>query len=78
MISAISKANEARVATKVDAALQSQGRYLQAVHVLGELKDTIACDISRARKELGYAPTVALYDGMRASVRWCLERGDPL
>ena len=48
------------------------------LHVLGELKDTIACDISRARKELGYEPAVALYDGMRASVRWCLERGEPL
>jgi nucleoside-diphosphate-sugar epimerase len=51
---------------------------VQVLHVLGELKDTIACDISRARKELGYAPTIVLYDGMRASVRWCLERGDPL
>ena len=56
----------------------SSGRYVQALHVLGELKDTIACDISRARKELGYEPTVALFDGMRASVRWCLERGDRL
>jgi len=51
---------------------------VQTLHVLGELKDTIACDVSRARKELGYAPEVSLYDGMRASVRWCLERGDPL
>ena len=51
---------------------------MQALHVLGELKDTIACDISRARKELGYEPTVALLEGMRASVRWCLARGDRL
>jgi nucleoside-diphosphate-sugar epimerase len=42
------------------------------------LKDTIACDIGRARKELGYEPAVALFDGMRASVRWCLARGDQL
>jgi nucleoside-diphosphate-sugar epimerase len=63
------------LAEKVDAALQASGRYLQAVHVLGELKDTIACDISRARKELGYEPTVSLFEGMRASVRFCLERG---
>ena len=28
-----------------DGVLQARGRYLQAVHVLGELKDTIACDI---------------------------------
>jgi nucleoside-diphosphate-sugar epimerase len=66
------------VAEKLDAIAQAAGRYVQVLHVLGELKDTIACDISRARKELGYEPTVALYDGMRASVRWCLERGDPL
>jgi len=66
------------VATKIDAFLQSRGRYLQAVHVLGELKDTIACDITRARVELGYDPQVSLFDGMRASVRWCLERGLPI
>ena len=63
------------LAEKLDGALQSSGRYVQAVHVLGELKDTIACDISRARKELGYDPKVALLEGMRASVRFCLERG---
>ncbi len=66
------------VAEKLDAVVQASGRYVQALHVLGELKDTIACDISRARKELGYEPTVALFDGMRTSVRWCLERGDRL
>jgi nucleoside-diphosphate-sugar epimerase len=55
--------------------LQTSGRYVQAVHVLGELKDTIACDISGARKDLGYEPTVSLVEGMRASVRFCLERG---
>jgi nucleoside-diphosphate-sugar epimerase len=66
------------VAEKLDAITQAGGRYVQVLHVLGELKDTIACDISRAWKELGYEPAVSLYDGMRASVRWCLERGDPL
>ncbi len=66
------------VAEKLDAAAQASGRYVQILHVLGELKDTIACDISRARKELGYEPEVALLDGMRASMRWCLARGDRL
>jgi nucleoside-diphosphate-sugar epimerase len=65
----------AMVAERADRLLQAAGRYVQAVHVLGELKDTIACDISRARAELGYDPEVGLLDGMRASVRWCLERG---
>jgi nucleoside-diphosphate-sugar epimerase len=66
------------LAGTLDGAVQSTGRYVQALHVLGELKDTIACDISRARKELGYEPTVTLLEGMRASVRWCIERGDRL
>jgi nucleoside-diphosphate-sugar epimerase len=66
------------VAEKLDAVAQARGRYVQVLHVLGELKDTIACDISRARKELGYEPTVDLLEGMRASIRWCLERGDRL
>jgi nucleoside-diphosphate-sugar epimerase len=65
-------------AEKVDGFLQASGRYVQVVHVLGELKDTIACDIGRARKELGYDPDVALFEGMRASVRWSLARGDEL
>jgi nucleoside-diphosphate-sugar epimerase len=66
------------VAERVDGLVQASGRYVQVVHVLGELKDTIACDIGRARKELGYEPDVALFDGMRASIRWCLARGDQI
>jgi nucleoside-diphosphate-sugar epimerase len=66
------------VAEKLDGLAQASGRYVQILHVVGELKDTIACDITRARKELGYDPTVALLDGMRASVRWSLARGDRL
>jgi nucleoside-diphosphate-sugar epimerase len=52
--------------------------YVQPLHVLGEIKDTIACDISKARADLGYEPATGLVDGMRASVRWCLERGEPI
>jgi nucleoside-diphosphate-sugar epimerase len=63
------------VAEKVDGRLQAMGKYAQAVHVLGELKDTIACDVSKARDEIGYDPQVALVEGMRTSIRWCLERG---
>lgn len=66
------------VAEKVDGFLQSRGKYLQAVHVLGELKDTIACDITRARTELGYEPQTTLLDGMRASIRYCLDHGEIL
>jgi nucleoside-diphosphate-sugar epimerase len=63
-------------AEKVDGILQSRGRYLQAVHVFGEMKDTIACDIGKARAELGYEPSVGLLDGMRTSIRWCLDHGE--
>ena len=63
------------IAERLDALLQSRGRYQQALHVLGELKDTIACDVSAAKRELGYEPAVSLLEGMRASVRWGLERG---
>jgi nucleoside-diphosphate-sugar epimerase len=66
------------VAERVDRLLQGRGVYVQPVHVLGELKDRIACDISRAREELGYDPATGLVEGMRASIRFCLERGDEL
>jgi nucleoside-diphosphate-sugar epimerase len=63
------------MAERADGLLQGMGRYSQAVHVLGELKDTIACDVSRARAEIGYDPQTNLLEGMRASIRWCVERG---
>jgi nucleoside-diphosphate-sugar epimerase len=66
------------VAEKMDRLLQNRGIYVQPVHVLGELKDTIACDISAARADLGYEPTTGLVEGMRASIRFCIERGDAL
>ena len=63
------------LAERIDELLQARGRYSQIVHVLGELKDTIACDIDRAQTELGYAPATTLLQGMRESIRWCVERG---
>ena len=65
----------ARVAETADRFLQGVGLYQQQLHVLGEMGHTIACDISVARRELGYEPRVDLYDGMRASIRWCLDQG---
>jgi nucleoside-diphosphate-sugar epimerase len=63
------------LAELADRFLQGRGRYSQQVHVLSEMNKTIACDIGRARRELGYEPAVELGEGMRRSVRWCLERG---
>lgn len=66
------------LAERIDGALQGVGRYVSPVHVLGELKDTIACDIGAARRDLGYEPRTTLFDGMQASIRWCLDRGQRL
>jgi nucleoside-diphosphate-sugar epimerase len=66
------------LAEKVDGFLQGKGRYSQPIHVLGEMKDTIACDIGRARDEIGYDPAVSLFEGMRASIRWCRDHGEML
>lgn len=63
------------VAERADRVLQRAGRYQQQLHVLGELRHTIAVDIAAARRDLGYEPEVALLDGMRRSVRWCLDQG---
>jgi nucleoside-diphosphate-sugar epimerase len=63
------------MAMRSDAMLQRLGVYQQELHVLGELSATIACDVSAAQKELGYAPAVTLYEGMRRSIRWCLDQG---
>jgi nucleoside-diphosphate-sugar epimerase len=68
----------ARLAESVDRFVQARGRYVQAMHVLGELNHTIACDISRARAELGYEPPTGLFDGMREAIRWSLANGDAL
>jgi nucleoside-diphosphate-sugar epimerase len=68
----------AAVAARADEFVQGRGRYVQAVHVLGELKDTIACDISAARKDLGYEPPTSLLEGMRISIRWCFDNGEEL
>jgi nucleoside-diphosphate-sugar epimerase len=64
-----------RLAERADAMTQRAGRYVQAVHVLGEMDKTIACDITVARQELGYDPQVALEEGMRRSIRWCKDEG---
>lgn len=64
-----------RVAELADGMIQRTGRYQQQIHVLGEMDKTIACEIDVARDELGYDPEIELYEGMRRSIRWCIERG---
>jgi nucleoside-diphosphate-sugar epimerase len=64
-----------RIAELGDRIVQALGFYQQQLHVLGEMNHTIACDISVTRRELGYEPRVELYEGMRNSIRWCVEQG---
>ncbi|MAG08675.1 hypothetical protein CMO89_04325 [Candidatus Woesearchaeota archaeon] len=58
-----------------DDILQALGFYIQEVHVGGELVKNIACDISKAEKELGYDPKVDLKEGMRRSIEWAEKQG---
>lgn len=63
------------LAESADRVLQKSRRYVQQVHVLGEMNKTIACDISATTRDLGYQPRVDLYEGMRRSIRWCAANG---
>jgi nucleoside-diphosphate-sugar epimerase len=63
------------VARLTDRSLQGIGLYHQKIHVLGEMHQTIACTIEKAERELGYRPRVALREGMRRSIEWCIENG---
>lgn len=63
------------LAYAADAALQALGLYHQKLHVLSEMNKTIACSVRKAETELGYRPAVELEEGMRRSLRWCVEKG---
>lgn len=68
----------ADIAYYVDAAIQATGLYHQKIHVLSEMNKNIACSIDRARTELGYEPKIALREGMRRSIQWCLAQGQTI
>jgi nucleoside-diphosphate-sugar epimerase len=57
------------VALAADTVLQRLGLYQQKIHVLSEMNKTIACSVEKAKRELGYRPTIALEEGMRRSLR---------
>jgi len=63
------------VAFVTDSVLQRLGIYHQKIHVLSETSKTIACSTIKAEKELGYQPAIALEEGMRRSLNWCLSQG---
>jgi len=55
---------------KVDWLIQKTGMYSTDFHVAGEMAMDIACDISKAKKELGYKPEVSLEEGMKQSIEY--------
>lgn len=63
------------VAFGMDSLLQAVGLYHQKVHVLSEMNKTIACDVGKAERELGYDPKVDLAEGMRRSMEWMKQQG---
>ena len=63
------------VAYTADNFLQKIGIYHQKIHVLSEINKNIACSVSKAKRELGFKPKIALEEGMRQSLQWCKEQG---
>lgn len=63
------------VAFWADKTLQALGVYHQKIHVLSEMNKTIACSVARAEREIGYRPEVELEEGMRRSLKWCVQHG---
>lgn len=57
------------IAYFVDYGIQAMGMYNQKIHVLSEMNKTIACNIQKAKTELGYKPEVSLETGMRISLK---------
>lgn len=53
-----------------DQMLQMLGLYNPKIHVLSQMGKTIACSVEKAQRELGYAPSVELEEGMRRSLAW--------
>jgi len=56
-----------------DDVFQGVGMYNINFHVAGEMTKDIACDISKAKNELGYKPRVDIKKGIKRSVEWCRQ-----
>ena len=55
------------------AVLQGAGLAVPALARLGEAAGAVACSIAKAEAELGYQPAVELEEGLRQTLRWCVE-----
>lgn len=67
-----------QIAQAIDWTLQKLGLYHQKMHVLSEMNKTIACSVAGAERDLGYAPKVALREGMRRSIEWSKSQNESL
>lgn len=65
----------ATLAYQFDMGLAALELYWQTLHLVGESNWHVGVSCDKAVRELGYAPKVTLYDGMRRAVRWCIEQG---
>ena len=63
------------VAGLADGLIQKLGLYQQKIHVFSEMNKNIACSVEKAERELGYAPTVDLEEGVRRRLAWCQVQG---
>lgn len=63
------------VAYRADRLLEAAGRYSAPIHLLGESNWHVAISPAKAKRELGYAPTRSLREGMREAVAWCRANG---
>ena len=60
-------------AAALAAGLQGAGLAVPPLARLGESAGAVACSIAKAEAELGYQPTVELEEGLRQTLRWCVE-----
>ncbi len=65
----------APVAYRLDLALARAGLYWQTLHLVGEADWHVGVSCEKACRELGYAPTVELHEGMKRAVAWCRATG---
>ena len=68
----------ADIARLCDISLQKCGLYREKIHVLSETNQTIACDITKAKDQLGYKPLTDLRTGMQRSIGWCLDNNQTI
>lgn len=67
-----------QIAEFIDYLIQSIGLYNQKIHVLSEMNKNIVCDITKAKKELGYNPKVNFYEGTKEAYKQYLNLNEKI